>query len=106
MHPDIHGDRSFSAGHSATYDQVHLAIIRLDSKMDTLIQTQRVRDDALKAELIRTRDDFSRESVDHEARLRKLEERKYVEPKTIWSALALFITIGSLVVAIINLAIK
>ena len=50
------------------------------------------------------REDWTRERGDHESRIRKLEERRYVEPKTVWTAFGIMLTLGSLIVAIINLA--
>ena len=93
-------------------DPIHLALVRLDGKIDTLIKTQAVRESALNAELQRIRDDsvvhardYDRRFADQETRIRNLEGRRYVEPRTVWAAAALLLTVGSLVVAIINLTI-
>jgi hypothetical protein len=101
------------------YDPVHLAIMELKGKLDTLIQVNQLREQAQNLELKQMRDDAARWQQDHEARLRllegripgsmeqrmlNLEGRKYVEPRTVWTATALLVTFGSLIVAIINLA--
>lgn len=100
-------DRSFTAGHSSIYpDRVYLALLRVEGQLDTLIKTQAIRDQAVNIELQRIRDDKDRMHGDFEARMRKLEERRYVEPKSVWFAVGFFVTLGSLIVAIINLATK
>lgn len=101
-------DRSFTAGHSSIYnpDRVYLALLRVEGQLDTLIKTQAIRDQAVNLELQRIRDDKERAHEDHETRMRKLEERRYVEPKSVWFAVGFFVTLGSLIVAIINLATK
>jgi hypothetical protein len=96
-----------------------MAIMELKGKLDTLIQVQQLREQAQNLELKQMRDDAARWQQDHEARLRllegripgsmeqrmlNLEGRKYVEPRTVWTATALLVTFGSLIVAIINLA--
>jgi hypothetical protein len=108
-------------GHSSKYDPVHMAIMELKGKLDTLIQVNQLREQAQNLELKQMRDDSARWQQDHEARLRllegripgsmeqrmlNLESRKYVEPRTVWTATALLVTFGSLIVAIINLATK
>ena len=105
--PDDSSDRSFSTGHSSIYpDRVYLALLRVEGQLDTLIKTQAIRDQAVNMELQRIRDDKDRMHGDFENRLRKLEERRYVEPKAVWLAVGFFVTLGSLIVAIINLATK
>jgi len=96
-----------------------MAIMELKGKLDTLIQVQQLREQAQNLELKQMREDSARWQNDHEARLRllegrvpgslenrivDLEKRRYVEPKTVYLATGLFLTFGSLIVAIINLA--
>lgn len=96
-----------------------MAILELKGKVDTLIQVNQLREQAQNLELKQMRDDAARWQQDHEARLRilegrlpnsmeqrvlDLERRKFVEPKTVWTAVGLLITFGSMLVAIINLA--
>ena len=98
-----------------------MAIMELKGKLDTLIQVNQLREQAQNLELKQMRDDAHRWQQDHEARLRllegripgsmeqrimDLEKRKYVEPRTVYMATGLFLTFGSLVVAIINMAIR
>jgi hypothetical protein len=96
-----------------------MSILELKGKVDTLMQVNQLREQAQNLELKQMRDDAAAWRNDHEARLRllegripgsmeqriiDLEKRKYVEPRTVWTATALLITFGSLIVAIINLA--
>ena len=113
------GDGRSTTGHPGNYDPVHLSILELKGRIDTLIQVNGMREQAHNLELKQMRNDANRWQQDHEARLRllegrmpgsmeqrmlNLESRKYVEPKTVWTATALLVTFGSLIVAIINLA--
>lgn len=105
--PDESSDRSLRAGHSAVYpDRVYLALLRVEGQLDTLVKMQAIRDQTVNLELQRIRDDKDRMHGDFEARMRRLEERRYVEPKSVWFAVGFFVTLGSLIVAIINLATK
>ena len=96
-----------------------MAIMELKGKLDTLIQVNQLREQAQNLELKQMRDDARSWQSDHEARLRLLEgripgsmeermrlleARRYVEPKTVWVATALLVTFGGLIVSIINLA--
>lgn len=107
------GDRSFTAGHTGIEGSVLLQLVRLEGQMDTLIKTSEIQRGAVTLELKHIREDIERNNqlyaqrdADYETRLRALESRKYVEPKTVWMAFGLFLTFGSLVVAIINLAMR
>lgn len=85
--------------------QVHVAVIRLDGKVDGINQ-----------ELRRLSDDQLRNHTDHEGRLRVIESsyvttekfhevanRPYVSPATVWKIVGSFIAFASLVVAIIGI---
>ena len=110
-HPNVSGGRSDTGGNrDDRYDQVYIAVVTLGGKVDALIQTQAIRDETIHSEFRRLREDiardrteFSRDHADHENRIRKIEERRYVEPKTVWTAFGFTLTFGSLIVAIINL---
>lgn len=121
MAPGDEDGRSAVTGHSGIYDPTHLAVMELRGKIDTLTQVIELRERAQNLELKQMRDLMNSWRDDHEQRLRllegrvpgslearlaSLELRKYVEPKTIYLAAALLATFGSLVVAIINLAIR
>lgn len=85
--------------------QVHVAVIRLDAKMD-----------GITAELRDVRDRHG----DHESRLRlleqrptpsmeqvkRLEDRPYVSPATIWKVIGAVMTAAGIAIAIINLVVK
>jgi hypothetical protein len=105
-HPDTpsRGRSPNATGRDVRSDDVYIAVIQLQGKVDALIQTSAIRDDAFVIEIKRIREDWVRDRSDHEDRIRKLEERRYVEPKTVWTAFGIMLTFGSLIVAIINLA--
>lgn len=98
-----------------------MSILELKGKVDTLIQVSQLREQAQNLELRQIRDDAAAWRNDHEARLRllegripgsmeqrinDLEKREYVKPRTVYLATVMMITVGSLIVAIINLAIQ
>lgn len=81
---------------------LQIELIKLNAKFDTLMQTQQLRDAATNSELRHIREDINKNNVDHETRIRNLESRRYVEPKTVWAATATLTALGGLAVAIIN----
>lgn len=99
------------AGHRSTVDQVHIAVIKLDGKLDSFVQVYKIRNDGFDAELRKIHETQvmnhaaeDRRYMDHENRVRALESRRYVEPKTVWQAVGLLTTIGSLVIAVVSIA--
>lgn len=94
---DVGDDRSFGVtrtiGHNNIVTQMRVEFAAFAARFDTFLKMQAARDKTLNDQVI-----------DHEKRLRELEQRRYVEPKTVWAAIALLFTFGSLVVAIIGLA--
>lgn len=75
--------------------QVHIAVIRLDDKLDGLV-------DQL-ARLQKTVDDRHN---DHEARIRVLEQRPYVSPGTVWKVIATLLSVVGVGLTIIGFVIK
>ena len=87
-------------------NQVHVAVIRLDGKFDSINQ-----------ELRRISDESLRNHVDHESRIRfleakpavsverflALETRPYVSPATVWKIVGTILTFASLAVAVVGL---
>lgn len=67
------------------------------------MQVQALRDDAILKEVKYMRDTFVTTSTDHEARIRTLEGKRYVEPRTVWTAFSILSGVGSLIVAIVNI---
>lgn len=70
----------------------------LEAKLDTLIETQKIRDQGIVNEF----KDHREKQNDHEHRLRALEARKYVEPRTVWVAVGFAVTVAGLVLSLIN----
>ena len=88
--------------------QVHVAVIRLDAKVDNVNN-----------ELRHLRDEHQKNHADHETRIRDIEksyvgqtefqalkERPYVSPATVWKLAGAVTALASLVVAIISVIIK
>jgi hypothetical protein len=86
-------------GREDRYNQIYIAVIQLQAKIDALTQVIALRDAAFNDQLRRIHE----EQLDHENRLRQLELRRVVEPRTVWTAFGLTITGGGLLIAIINL---
>lgn len=106
------GDRDDGRSWHATGRSIHdenrteLTIVRLEAKFDGFIQAQQIRDATITRDLTYIRETHVATSTDHEARIRLLEQKRYVEPKTVWTAFTILTAIGTLVVAIVNLATK
>lgn len=89
--------------------QIHVAVIRLDAKVDSI-----------NSELRRLSDEHLRDHADHEGRIRVLESRQYVSaerfqqvadrpyvaPATVWKVVGAFFAISSIIVAIVNILLK
>lgn len=105
-HPELGGRgraQHEAPGHDDSYGQVYIAVIQLQGEVKALTAMIALRDAGFNDEIRRMREDGQRERTDHETRIRVLEARRYVDPKTVWSAFGLTVTLGSLIVAIINL---
>lgn len=96
--------RSHLTGRQPSYDPLYVAIMELKARLDTLIQVTQIREETQALELKHIRESLSQQHTDHETRLRELERRRYVEPRAIWTALGILTAVGSLLVAIINVA--
>lgn len=98
-------DRSdYLTGHRAT--DAALIYTRLDARISTFMATQTARDESLATDIRYLRESSTTRFADHESRIRILEARQYVTPKTIWAAFGLMTTIGSIIVAIIGIALR
>lgn len=75
--------------------QIHIAMIRLDTKMDGLAHqvnsAQAVYNDRYK---------------DHEERIRMMETRDYVSPATVWKVIGVLLTTVGVAATIIGLVIN
>lgn len=80
-----------------TLTTIQLAIGQLDAKISAMrTDIQYVRE----AQMLKFAE-YERRFTDQESRIRILEARRVVEASTIWRAAALFVAIGSIIVAII-----
>lgn len=84
--------------------QVHIAVIRLDAKVDQVREQQKSQRD---------------EHLDHEARIRilesstvskdkiqALEDRPYVSPATVWRVVGLICTIATIALTVVGLTLR
>lgn len=94
-----------------------VTLVRLEAKIDGLAQVASMRHEALTSDVRHIRETQLTTSSDHELRIRSLEQRsvdpsrvtaleqkRYVEPKTVWTAVTVLTGIAMLALAIINLA--
>jgi hypothetical protein len=84
--------------------RTELGILRVETKLDSFMQIQKMRDDAILQEIKYIRDTHISTSSDHEARIRALEGKRYIEPRTLWTAFSLLTALSGVIVAIVNLA--
>lgn len=84
--------------------RTELGILRVETKLDGFMQLQQIRDENVMREIKHLRETHVTTSADHESRIRNLEGKRYVEPKTVWTAFSILTTIGSLIIAIVNVA--
>lgn len=75
--------------------QLHIAIIRLDDKVDNLAHRMSVLEKTLGDHL-----------KDHEERIRALESRPYVAPATVWKVLGFCVSVLALAATVIGLLVK
>lgn len=107
-------------------DLAQVTLVRLEAKidgfnakMDAQSQMQSMRHDALTGDIKHIRETQLTTASDHESRIRtleqksvdparvhSLEQRRYVEPKTVWAAFTLFATLATITIAIINIIVK
>ena len=96
MQPDRNdfGGNIYTAGNDLL-NQIHIAMIRLDTKTDSLIQ--RI------AELDKK---YSDKYSDQEMRIRALEQRPYVAPATVWKVIGALVSIASVTIGLIAVLTK
>ncbi len=71
----------------------------LSAKLDTALIAQTMAQQSFAREMADVRHDIN----DHEMRMRTVEARPYVSPKSVWSAVGVLIAAMGLVVAIIEI---
>lgn len=82
--------------------QVHVAVIRLDSKVDGLKDQIKEIKDFLNDHEHRLRQLEAREQVAPE-RIKALEDRDYVAASTVWKVVGLILTIASIGITILGM---
>ena len=75
--------------------QVHIAVIRLDDKVD-----------GIKESLDEMKRTFDARHQDHETRIRALEKQDYVAPATVWKVIGVLLTGITIAVGVIQLVVK
>jgi hypothetical protein len=76
--------------------QVHIAIIRLDDKVDNLSTSVNNKVDNLSNRVSELKISFDSRYQDQEARIRHLESRPYVAPATVWKVVSLVCTLATI----------
>lgn len=89
-------------GHFASYDQLFFTISELKGRLSSFIEVATIREETQRAEIQRLREEMIQRERDHEERIRLLEQRRYVEPKAVWTAIGLSVTALGVFTAIIN----
>lgn len=92
--------------HFANYDQIYFTIAELKGQLSNFIAVATIREETQRSELQRLREEMIQRERDHEERIRLLEQRRYVEPKAVWTAVALGVTAIGVFTAIINVLIN
>lgn len=88
------GGNLYNAGNDLLR-QIHIAMIRLDSKMDGL--DKRLND---------LQKSYSDKYTDQETRIRVLEQRPYVAPATVWRVIGALTGVASVAVGLTALLIR
>lgn len=89
-------------GHFVSYDQLYFTIADLQGRLASFISVATIREETQRTELQRLREDMIQRERDHEERLRLLEQRRYVEPKAVWTAIGVSVAALGVFTAIIN----
>lgn len=90
-------EQRYSGTGNDLLQQIHVAVIRVDGKSDNLNQRFTDFRDAVAGELKAIRDI----QKDQEDRLRKLQDRDYVAPSTVWKVVGALISIMGIVTTIV-----
>lgn len=89
-------------GHFPNYDQLYFTIADLRGRLESFIQVATIREETQRSELQRLREDMIQRERDHEERIRGLEQRRYVEPRAVWTAVGVAVAALGVFTAIIN----
>lgn len=91
----VSGQSRYEAGRFGLLEQIHVATIRLDTKVDNL-----------GLEIRHLRDEHKDDHADHETRIRTLESKPTVSPATVWKVVGVVLTITSILVTVVTAIIK
>lgn len=83
--------------------EIYLAIVDLRGQVNSFINVQLYREESHRVEIARLREEMAQRERDHEERLRILEQRRYVEPKSVWAALGFAVAVLGTVTTVINI---
>jgi hypothetical protein len=89
-------------GKCGNYDQLLFTISELKGRLSRFIEVATIREETQRVEIQRLREEMIQRERDHEERIRLLEQRRYVEPKAVWTAIGLSVTALGVFTAIIN----
>lgn len=87
----------------SSMDDVYGLLIRLDAKLDYVMRTQAIRDEAVGATIKNGDILHDKDHNDHEKRLRDLELRPYISPRSVWVAYSALLATAGVVLTIITL---
>ena len=95
MQPDYENPQLHLNRTESLLGQVHIAVIRLDDKVDNLSSL-----------VERMSKDFTAKHEDHEKRIRDLEKQPYVSPATVWRVIGALTSLAAIGLTIIGFVIK
>lgn len=93
-------------GHLVSYDQLYFTIADLRGRLTSFIDVAVIREETQRVEIQRLREEMIQRERDHEERIRLLEQRRYVEPKAVWTAIGASVAALGVFTAIINVLIN
>lgn len=95
-------------GHNSSGSGINLvlAVTRLDAKFDAVMRMMTMRDETVGREIRSVQVEHKEDHGDHEVRLRALEARPILTPKSVYAMLGLLLTVVSAAAAVVGLIIK
>lgn len=83
-----------------------MALTRLDAKFDTVMRMMTLRDEAVNGQLKNLNVEHEKDHNDHESRLRTLEARPVLTPKSVYAMLGLIIAVVGTSATVIGLILR
>jgi hypothetical protein len=87
----------------SSIDDVYGLLIRLDAKLDSVMRTQEIRSEMVNQTIKSGDVRHAEDHTDHEKRIRDLELRPYISPKSVWTAYGALLGTAGLVLTIVTL---